>query len=125
MSDLIYEEESYLIRGACIEVHKQMGSGFLEAVYQECLEHEFTIRGIPFQSHRELILHYKGTQLQQTYRPDFVCFDKIIVEIKGVAKIHPEHQAQIINYLKATGFKLGLLVNFGAHPLAQFERFAN
>jgi len=125
MTNLIYPEESYLIRGACIEVHKEMGAGYLEAVYQECLEREFYIRGIPYQSHQELFLHYKGDQLQQTYKPDFICFDKIIVEIKGVANIHPEHQAQIINYLKATGFKLGFLVNFGTHPQAQIERFAN
>jgi GxxExxY protein len=125
MSNLIYEEESYLIRGACIEVHKEMGNGYLEAVYQECLEREFSVRGIPFQSQQELVLHYKGEQLRQTYKPDFICFGKIIVEIKGVAKIHSEHQAQIINYLKATGFKLGFLVNFGSHPQAQIERFAN
>jgi GxxExxY protein len=125
MSNLIYEEESYLIRGACIEVHKEMGSGYLEAVYQECLEREFQVRDIPFQSQPELIIHYKGEQLRQTYKPDFICFGKIIVEIKGVSKIHPEHQAQIINYLKATGFKLGFLVNFGSHPQAQIERFAN
>ena len=102
-----------------------MGTGYLEAVYQECLEREFYIKGIPYQSHQELILHYKGERLRQTYKPDFICFDKIIVEIKGVANIHPEHKAQIINYLKATGFKLGLLVNFGAHPHIQIERFAN
>ena len=125
MSNLIYEEESYLIRGACIEVHKEMGSGYPEAVYQECLEREFQVRDIPFQSQPELIIHYKGEQLRQTYKPDFICFGKIIVEIKGVSKIHPEHQAQIINYLKATGFKLGFLVNFGSHPQAQIERFAN
>ena len=125
MSNLIYEEESYLIRGACIEVHKEMGNGYLEAVYQECLEREFSVRGIPFQSQAELILHYKGEQLRQTYKPDFICFGKIIVEIKGVTKIHSEHHAQIINYLKTTGLKLGFLVNFGSHPQAQIERFAN
>ncbi len=125
MSDLIFEEESYLIRGACMEVYKVMGNGFLEAVYQECLDREFKVRGVSFQSQQELILHYKGEQLRQTYRPDFICFGKIIVEIKGVAKLHSEHQAQIINYLKATSFKLGLLVNFGSYPQIQIERFAN
>jgi GxxExxY protein len=125
MSNLIYEDEIFLIRGACIEVHKEMGNGYLEAVYHECLEREFSVGGIPFESRPELILHYKGEQLRQTYRPDFICFGKIIVEIKGVAKIHSEHQAQIINYLKATGFKLGFLVNFGSHPRIQIERFAN
>jgi hypothetical protein len=125
MPNLIYEEESYLIRGACFEVYKVMGNGFLEAVYQECLEMEFHARCIPFQSQRGLVLHYKGSPLQQMHKPDFVCFDKIIVEIKGVSKIHADHQAQIVNYLAATGFKLGLLVNFGAHPQIQIERFAN
>jgi len=125
MPNLIYEEESYLIRGACFEVYKEMGNGFLEAVYQECLEREFHASGIPFQSQQELILQYKGSPLKQTYKPDFVCFDKIIVEIKGVAKIHSDHQAQIINYLTATNFKLGFLVNFGAHPQIQIERFVH
>ena len=108
-----------------MEVYKEMGNGYLEAVYQECLEHEFQVRGIPFQSQKELILHYKGVPLLHTYKPDFICFDKIIIEIKGVANIRPEHQAQIINYLKATGFKLGLLVNFGKDSHVQIERFAN
>ncbi|MCL2711026.1 MAG: GxxExxY protein [Planctomycetaceae bacterium] len=125
MSKLIYDEESYQIRGACMEVYKEMGIGYLEAVYQECLEREFSARGIPFQSQQELVLHYKGSPLRQTYKPDFICYDKIVVEIKGVPEIHQAHKAQIINYLKATGFKLGLLVNFGAHPLIQIERFAN
>jgi GxxExxY protein len=125
MSNLIYEEESFAIRGACIEVHREMGAGYLEAVYQECLEREFRSRGIPCRSQQELTIHYKGEPLKHTYIPDFICYDKIIVEIKGAAKIHPEHQAQIINYLKATGFKLGFLVNFGSHPQAQIERFAH
>ena len=124
MTKLIYEEESYQIRGACMEVYREMGCGYLEAVYQECLAREFKTRDISYQSQQELIIHYKGTPLHQTYRPDFICFDKIIVEIKGVTNIHPEHKAQIINYLKATGFKLGLLVNFGSHPQIQIERFA-
>jgi GxxExxY protein len=125
MPKLVYEEESFLIRGACIEVHSEMGNGYLEAVYQECLEREFSTRGVPFQSQSELVLHYKGERLRQMYKPDFVCFGKIILEIKGVAAIHPEHKAQIINYLKATNFKLGLLVNFGSHPHIQIERFVN
>ena len=124
MGKLIYEEESYAIRGAVFEVYREMGCGFLEAVYQECLAKEFGRAEIPFQAQPELWLSYKGERLQQTYKPDFVCFDKIIVELKAVKEICPEHQAQVINYLKATGMKLGLLVNFGAYPKATVERLA-
>jgi GxxExxY protein len=120
---LIYEEETFAIRGAIFEVYSHMGTGFLEAIYQECLETEFSSRNIPFTAQSELFINYKGNSLKQKYRPDFVCFDKIIVEIKAVKDIAAEHKAQVINYLKATNLKLGLLVNFGCHPKAQIERF--
>lgn len=119
---LIFEEESYAIRGAIFEVYKEMGCGFLEAVYQECLELELAKRTIPFQSQMELRLGYKGIELKQTYRPDFICYEKIIVEIKAVKDVSNEHRAQLHNYLKATGNKLGFLVNFGHHPKATIER---
>jgi GxxExxY protein len=122
MADLKFEEESYRIRGAIFEVYREMGCGFLEAVYQECLEREFTRQRIPFVSQRELVLHYKGVQLTQTYKPDFICFEHIIVELKAVKELASEHRAQIHNYLKATGLELGLLVNFGHYPKAEIER---
>ncbi|RQW86065.1 MAG: GxxExxY protein [Geobacter sp.] len=99
-----------------------MGCGFLEAVYQECLEKELSQRGIPFVAQHELQLRYKGEPLKQTYKPDLICFDSIVVELKALSAITGEHKAQVLNYLKATGMKLGLLVNFGCHPKAIVER---
>jgi GxxExxY protein len=121
---LIFEEETFAIRGAVFEVYKEMGCGFLEAVYQECLEKELTRREIPFVAQPELKLVYKGEPLQQTYKPDFICYGEIVVEIKAVKEIAPEHKAQVINYLNVTNLKLGLLINFGSHPKVQIERFA-
>jgi GxxExxY protein len=122
MANLIFEEESYRIRGAVFEVYREMGCGFLEAVYQECLEKEFAKQGVPFVSQRQLILHYKGERLDQTYAPDFVCFDRIVVELKAVKELASEHRAQMHNYLKASGLQLGFLVNFGHYPKAEIER---
>ena len=122
MVHLIYEEEAYAIRGAVFDVYKEMGSGFLEAVYQECLEKELNLRNIPFESQKELLLTYKGDELKQTYKPDIICYEKIIVELKAVRELAAEHKAQIFNYLNATGLKLGLLVNFGAHYKVEIER---
>jgi len=122
MSKLIFEEEAYVIRGAVFDVYREMGSGFLEAVYQECLEKELSLRNIPFVSQKELVLEYKGEELEQTYRPDLICYEKIIIELKAVKKLASEHKAQLFNYLNATGLKLGFLVNFGAHPKVEVER---
>ena len=122
MGKLKYEEESYRIRGAVFEVYREMGCGFLEAVYQECVEKELTRAAIPFVSQKELLLQYKGERLAQSYKPDLICFDKIIVEIKAVKDLLDEHRAQVHNYLKATGYELGFLVNFGHYPKAQIER---
>lgn len=122
--EFLYPEESFAIRGACFEVYKEMGPGFLEAVYQECLEREFEHQGIPFSSQQQLALSYKGVSLKQTYVPDFICYDRIIVEIKGVREMASEHKAQLLNYLKATDLKLGFLVNFGHYPHVQIERMA-
>jgi GxxExxY protein len=122
--EIIYKEECYQIQGAIFEVYREKGCGFLEAVYQECLEKEFALRSVPFVAQKELQLTYKGQPLRQTYLPDFTCYGKIIVELKAVKEIAPEHKAQVINYLKATGFKLGLLVNFGAYPKATIIRLA-
>jgi GxxExxY protein len=120
--EILYAEEAYKIQGAAFEVYKEIGCGFLEAVYQECLENEFLLQGIPFSSQFELKLKYKGKTLKQTYKPDFICYGKIIVEIKAVKEFTNEHQAQALNYLKATGMKLGLLINFGSHPKAETKR---
>src|SRR6266852_4665094 len=109
---LIAENETYAILGAAFEVYKEKGCGFLEAVYQECLEIEFELQSIPFVPQSELQLSYKGRRLKQKYQPDFICFEKIIVEIKALKPLADEHRAQLHNYLKATGYKLGLLVNF-------------
>jgi GxxExxY protein len=120
--ELIYADETYSILGACFNVYKQMGCGFLENVYQECLEIEFEFQGIPFVSQEDLELKYRGRPLRQTYRPDFVCYEKIIVEVKAVSTLIDEHRAQLLNYLNATGLKLGLIVNFGHFPQLQHER---
>jgi len=120
--ELVYKDESYKIMGACFQVYKEMGCGFLEAVYQECLAMEFGLQGIPFVTQQQLVLMYKGKTLQQTYKPDFICYDKLIVEIKAVSELANEHRAQVHNYLKATGYKLGLLVNFGHYPKIESER---
>ena len=118
----VLKDETYRIRGAVFEVYREMGPGFMEAVYQECLRKEFLQRGIPFSEQVELSIAYKGEPLEQTYRPDFLCFGKIIVEIKGVKALAPEHTAQVLNYLKATDLELGLLVNFGSSPKVEIER---
>lgn len=123
--NLIYKDESYLINGACFEVYKDKGCGFLEEVYQECLEIEFKEQGIPFDAQRPLQLSYKNRPLKKTYILDFVCFEKIIVELKAVKELTDEHRAQVQNYLKATGYKLGLIINFGHYPQVQIERIAN
>ena len=122
MTEIIYKEEAYKIMGACFEVYREKGCGFLEAVFQECLELEFTDQGIPFVAKPRLQLHYKGRPLKQTYEPDFVCFDQIIVEIKAVSALTDEHRAQVHNYLRATDQRLGLLVNFGHYPKVEWER---
>ena len=122
MAEILFKEECFKIVGACMEVHNEMGSGFLEAVYQECLNHEFGSRDIPFEAQKELKLTFKNQMLQSTYRPDFVCFGKIIVEIKCIAELSQKSRAQVINYLRATKFKLGLLVNFGKQGRLDYER---
>ncbi len=119
---IIFKEKSYAIQGAIFEVYKNKGTGFLETVYQECLEKEFALRSISFRSQAEIKLVYKNMPLNHTYRADFICFDSIIIELKAVSKISDIHRAQILNYLKATNYKLGLLVNFSSYPKATIER---
>ncbi len=124
MSELILPEESYRIMGACFEVYKQMGCGFLEPVYQECLAIEFSLQAIPFIDQPCVELAYKDRLLTQRYQPDFVCFGQIIVEIKAVSKLTDEFRAQTLNYLHAVHKPLGLLINFGHYPKIEYERFA-
>ena len=120
--DLLFPEESYALRGAVFEVYREMGCGFLEAVYQECMEKELRLRRIPFIAQQELKLVYKGEPLERTYQPDLICYDSIILELKAVKAICDEHRAQLHNYLKGTGMKIGLLVNFGHYPKVEIER---
>jgi GxxExxY protein len=122
MSKILFKDESYAIMGACFEVYKEKGCGFLEAVYQECLEIELRLRNIPFVAQPELPLNYKGTPLRQVYRPDLVCYDQIVLELKAVSALTDAHRAQVHNYLKASGLRLGLLLNFGHHPKLEYER---
>jgi GxxExxY protein len=124
MTEIIYKKESYAIIGACFEVYNEEGCGFLEPVYQECLGIEFEHQRIPAIPKPSLILSYRGRILTQAYQPDFVCFAKIIVELKAVSALTDEHRAQLLNYLHATGFEPGLLINFGHYPKLEYERIA-
>ena len=119
----LFKEEGYQILGACFDVYNEEGSGFLEDVYQEALQIELGLRGIPFDAQPELRITYKGHELRKRYIPDLVCFGQIIVELKAVKELCDEHRAQLLNYLKATGYRVGYLVNFGHHPKLQYERF--
>jgi GxxExxY protein len=122
--ELLYANEAFQIRGAAFDVYRAMGPGYLEAVYQECLEIEFSRRGVAFEAGRALTLTYRGQPLRQKYVTDFVCYDRIVIELKATRTVAPEHRAQTINYLRATGMKLGLLINFGSSPRVEIERFA-
>ena len=124
MAEIIYKKESYAIIGACFEVYNEKGCGFLEPVYQECLCIEFEYQHIPAIAKTWLTLSYRSRILKQTYEPDYVCFGKIIVELKAVSALTDEHRAQLLTCLHATGFELGLLVNFGHYPGLEYERIA-
>ena len=119
---IIYKEESNTIVGAAFKVYTGLGPGFLEAVYQEALEIEFQKQGIPYEREKELKITYNGVELKQTYKADFVCFGKIIVELKAVSMLDDAHRSQVYNYLHATGHKLGLLLNFGYSDELEHER---
>jgi GxxExxY protein len=119
---ILFKDECYRIQGAIFDVYTELGCGFLEAFYQKCLEIELRQRSIPFEAKKELRLAYKGEPLYLTYTPDFVCYGKIILELKAVKEIAPEHKAQLFNYLKAGSMDLGLLVNFGSYPKARIIR---
>ena len=117
LANSIYPDETYAIVGAAMEVHRILGPGFSESIYQEALAIEFERQGIPFEKEKAIIVKYKDTELHNTFRADFVCYHDIIVELKALESTTPEHRSQVINYLKATGFKLGLLINFGERQL--------
>ncbi len=122
MAEVIYEKESYKIIGACISVHKELGCGFLEAVYKEALAIEFRNFGIPFEQETSLDIYFKSIKLNKKYIADFICYDKIILELKALGKTTTEHESQLLNYLKATELKLGILINFGEKSL-KYKRF--
>ena len=119
---LLYSDLTYAINGAAFHVYNQLGHGFLEAVYQEALDIEFQRRNIPYEREKELKITYDGVELKQTYKADFVCYGKIIVELKAVSELDDAHRSQVYNYLHATGFKLGLLLNFGCSDELEKER---
>ena len=125
MSDLIYKEEVYAIVGAAIEVHKVLGPGFLEAVYQEALEIELATRRLPFIAQHELRIAYKGRYLKKMYIADFYAFEDIIVEIKALERLTSNEIAQLLNYLNATGAKVGVLINFGSIGRLEWKRMAH
>ncbi|GAB4541673.1 MAG: GxxExxY protein [Anaerolineales bacterium] len=123
MTDLVYKDEVYKIISAAMEVHKALGSGFLEAVYQEAMEIETSSKGIPFVSQKVIQIQYKQHVFKKEYIADMVCYEKIIVEFKALDKLTNREEAQVINYLKATGYKVGVLINFGSHPKLEWKRF--
>ena len=119
-----FEKETGKILNACIEVHKELGSGFLEPVYQDALAYEFMLQGIPFEKEKQISVVYKGHDLNREYYADFICYDKIIIELKAISRLTNDHKAQVLNYLNATPLKIGFLVNFGEASL-KWERISN
>ena len=123
MGELIYKDEVFAVIGAAMEVHRELGPGFLELVYQEAFGYELEDRGIPFDVQQPLTISYKGRKLMKEYLADFICYDKIVVEIKALDQLTGKHKSQLINYLKATGLKVGLLINFGSDGKLEWRRF--
>jgi GxxExxY protein len=118
---ILYKDESYKIIGAAMTVHSELGFGFLEAIYQEALEKEFCLQGILYKREVPLSVHYKGEVLLKHFISDFICYDKIIVELKAISSLNSEYRAEVLNYMKATKYELGLLINFGETKL-KYER---
>ncbi len=120
--ELIFKEEVYAIMGAAMDVHRELGSGFLESVYQEALEVELALREIPYESQKSLKIVYKGQTLKKEFIADLICYGKIVVELKAQDNLSSREDAQVLNYLKAIGIKLGLVVNFGSSPKLEWKR---
>ena len=125
MTQLILKDEVFAIIGAAIEVHRELGPGFLEAVYQEAMETELRARQIPFEAQKPIRVRYKERLLTNQYFADLVCFEQIIIELKALNRLSGNEEAQILNYLKATRFRLGLLINFGSHGRLEWKRYIN
>ena len=122
MSELILKDEVYAVIGAAIEVHRELGPGFLESIYQEAMEIELKAKDIPFVAQQPIAVQYKGVTLKKQFFADLVCFEQIIVEIKALAHLSGTEQAQLLNYLKGTGFPIGILINFGSHGKLEWKR---
>ena len=122
MAEILFKEEVFAIYGAAIEVHRELGPGFLEAVYQEALEIELVDRGIPFEAQKPLLIHYKRRKLKKEYIADLVCYGQIIVELKALDHLSKKEESQVLNYLKATGLRVGLLLNFGSEGTLERQR---
>lgn len=120
--ELLFKEEVFAIVGAGIDVHKELGPGFLEGVYQEAFEIELTARKIPFISQKPLQILYKGHVLQKDYIADVICYDKVLVELKALDRLSGKEEAQVLNYLKATKLKVGVVINFGGHGKLEWKR---
>jgi GxxExxY protein len=120
--EILFRDKAFAVIGACMAVHKDKGNGFIEPVYQDALEIELELSGIPFDPQRNYPIQDRGRELKHTYTPDLLCFGKIIVELKAVKALTDEHRAQVLNYLKVTRHNLGLIVNFGSHPRLEWER---
>ena len=125
MTEIILKDEVDVIIAAAIEVHRELGPGFAEPVYQEAHEIELGRRNVPFEVQRPLVIHYKGQRLKKEYIADLICYGQIIVELKALDKLTGREEAQLLNYLKATGFHVGLLINFGSHGKLEWKRFVN
>jgi GxxExxY protein len=125
LAELLLKEEVYSIVGAAIEVHKELGFGFLEAVYQEAMEIELKKRNIAYEAQVPLGISYKGQELKKAYIADFICYGQIIVELKALERLSGREEAQLLNYLKASAFRVGLVINFGNSPKLEWKRFIN
>lgn len=125
MRELVQKEKVYAIVGAAIEVHRNLGPGFLEAIYQEAMEIELSTREIPFDAQKQIEVRYKGQILDKGYFADLVCFNLILVELKALNRLSGNEEAQILNYLKATGLQVGVLINFGSHGKLEWKRYVN
>ena len=122
--DELFKDEAYAIIGAAFEVHKELSNGFLEPVYQQALAKEFRLKDIPFEKEALINIYYKGEKLDKCYKADFICYNDIVIELKALSDLSSEHESQLINYLKATRKKLGILINFGK-PSLQYKRIIN